>query len=76
MAMGCLLLKVHSQSERIVWLCEKLAVSYELKRYDRDAVTRLAPAVYRTLHPMGMAPVIADGDVVLWESGAGSTGTA
>ena len=27
-----------SQSERIVWLCEELAIPYELKRYDRDAV--------------------------------------
>ena len=32
-----------SQSERIVWLCEELDLSYELKVYDRDAVTRLAP---------------------------------
>ena len=59
-----------SQSERIVWLCEELGVAYELKRYERDAVTRLAPAAYKALHPMGTAPVITDGDVVLSESGA------
>ena len=59
-----------SQSERVVWLCEELEIPYALKRYDRDATTRLAPAEYRALHPMGIAPVITDGDVVLAESGA------
>jgi glutathione S-transferase len=59
-----------SQSERIVWLCEELGIEYELKRYDRDAVTRLAPPEYKALHPIGTAPVITDGSVVLGESGA------
>lgn len=59
-----------SQSERIVWLCEELGLSYELKVYDRDAVTRLAPPAYKALHPLGAAPVIQDGDVLLAESGA------
>ncbi|WP_295144603.1 glutathione S-transferase family protein [uncultured Reyranella sp.] len=59
-----------SQSERIVWLCEELGVPYDLKVYDRDAVTRLAPPEYKALHPLGAAPVIQDGDVLLAESGA------
>jgi len=59
-----------SQSERIVWLCEELGLSYGLKVYDRDPVTRLAPAQYKALHPLGAAPVITDGEVVLAESGA------
>jgi len=59
-----------SQSERIVWLCEELAIPYELKRYARDPVTILAPPEYKALHPIGAAPVITDGDVVLAESGA------
>jgi glutathione S-transferase len=59
-----------SQSERIVWLCEELGIPYELKRYTRDPVTILAPAEYKALHPIGAAPVIADGDLVLAESGA------
>ncbi len=59
-----------SQSERIVWLCEELGLSYTLKVYDRDPVTRLAPPEYKALHPMGTAPVITDGDLVLGESGA------
>src|ERR1700710_2695495 len=59
-----------SQSERIVWLCEELAIPYELKRYARDPVTILAPADYKALHPIGAAPVITDGNLVLAESGA------
>jgi glutathione S-transferase len=59
-----------SQSERIVWLCEELGLPYELKLYDRDPVTRLAPPEYKALHPMGAAPVIDDDGVVLAESGA------
>src|SRR5438445_2795925 len=59
-----------SQSERIVWLCEELAIPYELKRYARDPATMLAPADYKALHPIGTAPVITDGDLVLAESGA------
>ena len=59
-----------SQSERVVWLCEELDIPYTLQHYDRDPITRLAPAAYRKLHPMGIAPVITDGDLVLAESGA------
>jgi glutathione S-transferase len=59
-----------SQSERIVWLCEELGLEYKLQRYDRDPTTRFAPASYKALHPMGIAPVITDGSLVLAESGA------
>jgi glutathione S-transferase len=59
-----------SQSERVVWLCEELGVPYELKVYDRDPKSRLAPAEYKKLHPIGAAPVINDGPVCIAESGA------
>ena len=59
-----------SQSERIVWLCEELELDYQLKRYERRADNRLAPDEYKALHPMGIAPLITDGDLVLGESGA------
>jgi glutathione S-transferase len=59
-----------SQSERIVWLCEELGLAYELKCHARDARTMLAPPEYKALHPIGAAPVITDGDLVLAESGA------
>ena len=59
-----------SQSERIVWLCEELGVSYELQRHARDPTTQLAPPELLALHPAGTAPVIADDGLVLGESGA------
>jgi glutathione S-transferase len=59
-----------SQSDRIVWLCEELAIPYRLIRYERDPKTRFAPPEYRALTPFGTAPVITDGDLTLGESGA------
>lgn len=59
-----------SQSERIVWLCEELGVPCELKHYVRDAVSNLSPPELLALHPLGAAPVITDGDLVLAESAA------
>ncbi len=32
-----------SRSQRILWLLEELGTPYEMKRYQRDATTRLAP---------------------------------
>jgi glutathione S-transferase len=60
----------HSQSERIVWLCEELGVRYELKLYERDPVTILSPPALRALHPLGAAPVIQDDGLLLAESAA------
>ncbi len=60
----------HSQSERIVWLCEELGIPYELVRYERDAVTRLSPPELVAMHPLGAAPLIEDGDLLLAESAA------
>ena len=59
-----------SQSERIVWLCEELGVPYALKHHVRDPVTNLSPPELVALHPLGAAPVITDGDLVLAESAA------
>lgn len=58
-----------SQSERIVWLCEELGLPYDLKVYRRQPNFQ-APADYRALHPMGLAPVITDDGLVLAESAA------
>jgi len=60
----------YSQSFRVLWLFEELGVDYELKLYERDPITRLAPASYKKVSPLGTAPVISDGDVVLAESSA------
>ncbi len=68
------MLKIHhlglSQSERIIWLCEELDLPYELQRYTRDPVTRLSPPELKALHPLGAAPVIEDGNLLLAESAA------
>lgn len=60
----------NSLAERVVWACEELGLDYELRRHDRDADTRLAPVDLKKLHPMGTAPVLVDGEVVLAESAA------
>jgi len=60
----------HSQSERIVWLCEELGLPYELRHHTRDPVTRLSPPELKALHPLGAAPLIEDGDLQLAESAA------
>jgi len=61
----------YSQSFRILWLLEELGAAYELKVYERDRESRLAPAEYKTLSPLGTAPVITnDNGLVLAESNA------
>jgi len=59
-----------SRSQRILWLLEELGVPYDIKRYDRDAQTRLAPAELKAVHPLGKSPVITDGERTVHESGA------
>jgi len=60
----------HSQSERIVWLCEELGVPYELVKYTRDPVTRLSPPELKALHPLGAAPLLEVEGMLLAESAA------
>jgi len=60
----------NSRSQRVLWLLEELGLPYEIKHYQRDPATMLAPAELRAVHPLGKSPVIADGDVTVAESGA------
>jgi glutathione S-transferase len=60
----------NSRSQRVLWLLEELGLEYEVKRYERDAKTMLAPRELRAIHPLGKSPVITDGDLTLAESGA------
>jgi glutathione S-transferase len=60
----------NSRSQRILWLLEELGVPYEIKRYQRDAETMLAPPELRAIHPLGKSPVITDGELTVAESGA------
>jgi len=59
----------NSRSQRILWLLEELGLPYEVKRYQRDAKTMLAPPELRSVHPLGKSPVISDGDLTIAESG-------
>lgn len=60
----------NSQSIRILWLLEEIGAPYGFQMYDRDPETMLAPAEYKELSPLGTAPVITDGEIVLAESNA------
>ena len=60
----------HSRSQRILWLLEELGIDYEIKRYERDAETGLAPQALFDVHPLGKSPVITDGERMIAESGA------
>lgn len=57
----------NSRSQRILWLLEELGAEYQVRRYERDAETMLAPASLRAVHPLGKSPVITDGDVTMAE---------
>jgi glutathione S-transferase len=60
----------NSRSQRVLWLLEELGVPHEIKHYQRDAATMLAPPELRAIHPLGKSPVITDGDNTLAETGA------
>lgn len=60
----------NSRSQRVLWLLEELGAPYEVKRYQRDARTMLAPPELRAVHPLGKSPVIEDAGTMVAESGA------
>jgi glutathione S-transferase len=60
----------NSRSQRVLWLLEELSLPYEVKHYQRDANTSLAPPELRQVHPLGKSPVITDGGLTVAESGA------
>ena len=60
----------NSRSQRVLWLLEELGLEYEVRRYQRNAKTMLAPPELRAVHPLGKSPVIEDAGQVMAESGA------
>jgi glutathione S-transferase len=61
----------NSRSQRVLWLLEELGVPYDVKRYQRDAKTMLAPPALLAIHPLGKSPVITDDEgFTVAESGA------
>ncbi|MGY8863808.1 MAG: glutathione S-transferase N-terminal domain-containing protein, partial [Pseudomonadales bacterium] len=41
----------NSRSQRIIWLLEELGVDYQIKTYQRDPATNLAPSELEAVHP-------------------------
>jgi glutathione S-transferase len=60
----------NSRSQRVLWLLEELGLPYEIKHYQRDPKTMLAPPELRAVHPLGKSPVITDEGLTIAESGA------
>jgi glutathione S-transferase len=60
----------NSRSQRVLWLLEELGLPYEVKRYERNKATMLAPPELRRVHPLGKSPVIEHGGHTLIETGA------
>jgi glutathione S-transferase len=60
----------NSRSQRILWLLEELGLPYEIRKYQRDPKTMLAPPELKAVHPLGKSPVISDDGIVVAESGA------
>ena len=62
----------NSRSQRVLWLLEELGLPYEVRRYERNKRTLLAPPELLAVHPLGKSPVITDGDLVVAETGRSS----
>lgn len=60
----------NSRSQRVLWLLEELGVDYEIRHYQRDAVTNLAPPELKAVHPLGKSPLLEIDGRVIEESGA------
>jgi glutathione S-transferase len=60
----------NSRSQRVLWLLEELGLAYEVRRYERDRKTMLAPLELRRVHPLGKSPAIEDDGRVVVETGA------
>lgn len=59
-----------SRSQRVLWLLEELGLVYEVKRYDRNPQTRLAPPELKAIHVLGKSPIVERDGKIYAESGA------
>ena len=67
------MLKVHfapnSRAGRIIWLLEELGLSYEVNKMEFHPKDLKSDA-HRARHPLGRVPVLDDGEIRIYESGA------
>ena len=54
---------------RPIWTCEELGLEYSVVPVDFSAEYR-ASAAWRRMNPVGKVPVLVDGDLTMFESGA------
>ena len=54
---------------RPIWVCEELGLDYQVHQVDFSPEYR-ASAEWHALNPVGKVPVLKDGDLTLFESGA------
>jgi glutathione S-transferase len=59
----------NSRAGRIVWLLEELGLEYEINKMAFHPKDLKSPE-HRARHPLGRVPVLDDGDVSIYESGA------
>ena len=60
----------NSRSQRVLWLIEELGLPYEVRRYERNRKTMLAPPELKRVHPLGKAPIVEDDGFIIVETGA------
>ncbi|MEM9350604.1 MAG: glutathione S-transferase family protein [Pseudomonadota bacterium] len=58
-----------TRSGRVVWLLEELGLKYDLVKLEFSKEGLKSPE-HRKRHPLGRVPVLEDGDVMIYESGA------
>ena len=59
----------NSRAQRVLWLLEELNLSYKLNKI-KFHPSELKSDEHRKRHPLGRVPVLEDGDVTIYESGA------
>lgn len=60
----------NSRSQRVLWLLEELGLDYEVRRYQRNKLTMLAPPELKAVHPLGKSPIVEHDGQILIETGA------
>ena len=67
------MLKLHfcsnSRAQRVLWLLEELKIEYSLNKI-KFHPSELKSDEHRNRHPLGRVPVLEDGDISIYESGA------
>ena len=59
----------NTRAVRVAWLLEELGLDYEIEKFELGSPEMRAPE-YLKIHPMGRVPVLEDGDIRIFESGA------